>query len=75
MRIKKSKETLILTQKEKAILSKAYEILDEIYEECESDGDIEAFADEAKENIKYLLEDAEVEGGRPSEGIKVTITI
>ena len=70
-----SRETLILTQKEKAILSKAHDILNEIYDECEIDGDIENYTDEAREYLKWLLEKAEVEGGEPHGAIKVTITM
>lgn len=73
MEIRKSKETLILTQSEKAILSKAHDILDEIYEKGESGGDIECYAEEARDNIKWLLEDAEVKGGEPCGAINVTI--
>ena len=73
MEIRKSKETLILTQSEKAILLKAHDILDEIYDECESDGDIEDYADIARDNIELLLEDAEVKGGEPCGAINVTI--
>ena len=69
----KSKETLILTQKEKAILLKAHDILDEIFGKCESEGDIECYAEEARKNIWKLLEDAEVKGGEPYGAINVTI--
>lgn len=73
MKIRRSKETLILTQEEKAILSKAYEILDEIFDECDCHS---AFVDpsgEAKDNIDTLLENAEVEGGEPSGAIHIMI--
>lgn len=73
MKIRKSKETLILTQEEKAILSKAYEILDEIYDECDCDSDFVDSAAEARDNIDDLLEDAEVEGGEITGIIKVAI--
>lgn len=73
MKIRRSKETLILTKEEKAILAKAYEILDEIYAECDCEGDIEEYSDAAKDNIKYLLDDAEVEGGEPSGDIYIKI--
>lgn len=75
MKIKKRKETLILTQVENAILSEAFEILTDIYQNCEGGGDMESFANEAKDNIESLLEDAEIEGGEPTEEIKVTITL
>ena len=73
MEIRKSKETLILTQSEKAILLKAKEILSEIFEKCDYDSDIECYADEARDNIKWLLEDTEVKGGEPYGAINVTI--
>ncbi len=73
MEIRKSKETLILTQSEKAILSKAYDILNEIFEKCDYDSEMERFAEEAKQNIYSLLEDAEVKGGEPCGAINVTI--
>ena len=68
-------ERIILTQEEKAILSKALDILDEIYDECESDSDIENYADEARDDLKFLLENAKVESGKPHGTVKVTITI
>ena len=73
MEIRKSEETLILTQTEKAIFSKAYDILNEIYYECEEGGDIENYADEAKDYLKWLLEEAEVENGEPHGTVNVTI--
>jgi hypothetical protein len=75
MKIRKSKETLILTQIENAILSEALEILRHIYSECEAHGVIEECVDEAKDSITYLLDDAEIEGDELEEGTKVTITI
>lgn len=73
MKIRKSKEILVLTQSEKAILAKAYEILDDIYDECESDGDLELLSDEARGGIGELLENVEVEGGEPTGEINITI--
>lgn len=73
MKIRKSEETLILTQEEKAILTKAYNILDEIYDKCDCDGEIENYSDGAKDNIEYLLKGAEVEGGEPSGAIYIKI--
>lgn len=73
MKIRKSKETLILTKEEKAILTKAYEIFDEIYAECESDGDLEAYAEISRDNISDILEITEVEGGETSGAIHITI--
>ena len=63
MEIRKSKETLILTQEEEAIFLKAYDILDEIYNECEDGGNIEKYANEARDYLELLLEEVEVEDG------------
>lgn len=71
MKIRKSKATLILTKEEKAILSKAYEILDEIYDECDCDSDFVDLSAEARDGIDALLEDAEIEGGEPSGAIYI----
>ena len=71
MKIKK--EEIILTKEEKAILSKAYEILDEIYDECDCDSDFVDLSAEARDGINCLLEDAEVEGGEPSGAIHIMI--
>ena len=73
MKIRKSKETLILTKEEKAILSKAYEILDDIYDECDCDSDFVDWSSNAKDNIDYLLEDAEIEGGEPSGAVHIVV--
>ena len=75
MKIRKNKETLILTQTEKAILLKAREILNEIRNAAESDEDMEFWAIESRDNIDFLLEDAEVEKGEPKGAINVTIVI
>ena len=73
MKIRQSRETLILTKEEKAILSKAYEILDEIYDECEPGSDFVEPSSDARDGIDTLLEDAEVEGGEPSGIISIAI--
>ena len=75
MKIRKSKETLVLTQTEKAILLKAREILNEIRNAAEADEDMEFWAIESRDNIDFLLEDAEVEKGEPKGAINVTIVI
>lgn len=75
MEIRKSKETLILTQTEKAILAEAFTILDNICNECEKYGSIENYAYKAQESIEDLLEDAEVENGEPKGVINVTIVM
>ena len=75
MKIKKSKETLILTQVEKAILLKARKILNEIRNETEVDSDMEFWAMESRDNIDFLLEEAEVEDGEPKGTINVAIVI
>lgn len=73
MKIRKSKETLILTQEEKAILSKAYDILDEIYDECDCDSEFVDLSGDAKDNINDLLENVEIEGGEPSGAVYIKI--
>ena len=73
MEIRESKETLILTQEEEAILSKAYDILDEICNECEDGGYIEDCSTEARDYLGWLLEEVEVEGGEPHGAVNVTI--
>ena len=73
MEIRKSKETLILTQVEKIILSKAQEYLDEIYNKAEAGSDMEYWAEEARNNIGFLLEEAEVEEGEPKGEITISI--
>ena len=75
MKIRKSKETLVLTQTEKAILLKAREILNGIRNAAEADEDMEFWAIESRDNIDFLLEDAEVEKGEPKGAINVTIVI
>lgn len=75
MKIKKSKETLILTQVEKAILLKARKILNEIRNETEVDSDMEFWAMESRDNIDFLLEEVEVEDGEPKGTINVAIVI
>lgn len=73
MEIRKSKETLVLTQIEKIILSKAYDILDEIFEECDYSSDFSDLAGNAKTNIGILLDDAEVEEGEPKGEITISV--
>ena len=73
MEIRKSKEMVILTKEEKAILSKAYEILDNIFDECEPGGDIDTYSGEASDNIDKLLDNAEVENGEPSGAVHIVI--
>lgn len=73
MKIRKSKEALVLTQKEKIILSEALAILEDIFDESEAGGSIENFADRAKDSIEDLLEYAEVEGGEPTGVINISI--
>jgi hypothetical protein len=75
MEIRKSKETLILRQDEKAVLLGAREILNEIFGKAEAENDMEYWAEEARNNIDYLLEDAEIENGEPKGAINVTIIV
>jgi hypothetical protein len=63
----------MLTKEEKAILSKAYEILDEIYDECDCESDFVTPSGDAKDGIDTILEDAEVEGGEPSGAVHIVV--
>lgn len=49
------KETVILTAQEKAILDKAYDILNDIAEDCEHTGDLWAYADDAAIELDNFL--------------------
>ena len=49
-------EKAILTVAEKKILEKAYEILNEIYEECRQNGDLEIYARDAKNELESFLD-------------------
>lgn len=69
----KSKETLILTQEEKAILSKAYEILDDVFDESENGGDLERFSGTARDCLDDIFKDVNVEGGEPSGAIYIVV--
>ena len=51
------KEKIILTKEEVAILDKAYFLLNDIYTNAQKDGEIEALACVAMENICDLLSD------------------
>ena len=73
MKIRASKETVILTKEEKAILSKAYEILDDIYDESKCGDSLEHFAETARDNLDDILEDAEVDGGEPSGAVHIVV--
>lgn len=56
MKIVKVNEKVILEECEKCTLSKAYDLLDDIYEQAE-DSDIYELAEEAKRAIDKLLKD------------------
>ena len=75
MEIRKSKETLVLTRVEKAILLKARNMLDEICKKADPGNDMGYWAEEARNHIDYLSDDTEVEGGEPIGAINVTILI
>ena len=61
MKIVKNKETLILSTHERDLLDDAWELINNIYHTSEPDGEIESYADNATDNIKWLLEIAETE--------------
>ena len=73
MEIRKSKETLILTRAEKAILLKARDMLNEIHNKVEADYDMEYWAREARNDIDFMLEDAEVENGDSDETVDAIV--
>lgn len=73
MEVRKSKETLILTRAEKAVLLKARDMLDEIYRKTEEDGAMEEMAEEAKGYIELILKDTEVEDGEPHEAVDAIV--
>ena len=75
MEIRKSKEILILTRTEKAILLKAQSMLNDIYRKTEEDGALEEWAEEAKGYIEFILKDTEVEDDEPHGEVNVTIFI
>lgn len=56
MKIVSKKETAILTTQEKAILNKAFEILDDIACECENYDDLYEAADKARDALGDFLE-------------------
>lgn len=55
MKVVKTKERIELSECEKCLLEKAYDLLDEIFEEAE-DSDIYDLADGARDNISELLD-------------------
>lgn len=60
MEIISRKESVILTAQEKAILDKAFEILDKIRIECEdTDGDLWTYANDAADELEYFLNDGD----------------
>jgi|GEM_PF-3126363 len=79
MKIVTRKETVILTAQEKAILDKAFEILDDIVEDCEDTGDLWTYAEDAARELNNFLSDGEnnfIEVEPPAEGVsKLVIEI
>ena len=61
MKIKRAKEVAVLTAEEHAILEKAYEILNEICEDCEIDdgSGLMKYASDARDELEYFLDDGE----------------
>lgn len=63
MKIKRAKEVAVLTAEEHAILEKAHEILNEIYEDCEIDdgSGLMKYASDARDELEYFLYDGKNE--------------
>ena len=74
MKIIPKKEKLILTKEERAILLKAFEILEEIYDNSEAGGELENYAHRANDGLGDILDEAETENAT-SGTITVTLTI
>lgn len=55
-KVVRREEKAILTIAEKKILEKAYEILDEIYEECHQGGDLEMYSGDARNELESFLD-------------------
>lgn len=72
MEIIQTKEKLILTNEEKAIFLKAFQILEDIYDNSECSGDLESYSRKAKNGLGDILDEAETEN--EASGI-VTITL
>ena len=53
-------EKAILTLAEKRILEKAYRILDDIYEECREEGDLDRYVSDAKMELEAFLDAEEL---------------
>lgn len=78
MRVIKREEKLILTATEKAILDKAYEILNEIEDEVDYDGNIYPYVRDAKNELDYFLDEGEMfyEVEPPAENVsKIVVEI
>ena len=75
MKIISKKESLILSKEERAILLKAYEILDEIYDDSEADGDLEHYADKAKDGLNDILDESETEDGDGSGVVTIVLSL
>lgn len=61
MKIVKIKETLILSKHERDLLGETWDLVNDIFHKSEEDGEIETYAKDALDNIKWLLEIAETE--------------
>ena len=79
MKIVTKKETVILTAQEKAILDKAYDILNDIAEDCEDSGDLWTYAEDAARELENFLNHGKndfYEVEEPAEGVsKLVIEI
>lgn len=59
-KVVRMEEKAILTMAEKKILEKAYKILDDIYEECQEEGDLDRYVGDAKMELEAFLDAEEL---------------
>ena len=77
-KVVRREEKAILTMAEKKILEKAYEILDEIYEECRQGEDLEICAGDARRELESFLDNDdiyEVEDDENTDTVKIIIEL
>lgn len=74
-RIERREEIAILTLTEKRILEKAYNILDEIYDESEGGNDLCRYAQSAKEELDDFLSNEDIYEVEDFDNPSIKITI
>jgi hypothetical protein len=74
MKVISKKETAILTATEKAILEKAFEIFNNIAEDCENYEGLWTLADNARDSIEAFIDSEDLyEVEPPAEGVAEVI--